>query len=143
VSEFPSSSGFGNPVQKELKFRDGEKIVDIYPLKREQGPALSLRSLAEGDMVTIVTEQGLGCRTRLAGVGALKRNGKRVAKIRDGDAVVAVLPHSPQYALITAKAQAVRLDADEFPEREGASLGVTMIGVKGGDSVVGVSGQCI
>ncbi|MFN5062660.1 MAG: DNA gyrase C-terminal beta-propeller domain-containing protein, partial [Pseudomonadota bacterium] len=80
VSDVPASSGYGTPIQKILKFKDGEKIVSSYgvsasgatptafagkqgelPLGGAAPAALAgERSLREGDTVVLVGHQGTG-----------------------------------------------------------------------------------
>ncbi|MCB0318279.1 MAG: DNA topoisomerase 4 subunit A, partial [Bdellovibrionales bacterium] len=91
VTDFPSSSGYGNPIQKLLKFKDGETVIESLVLKRENQQQELLKSypyfIEDGDKVVLVSERGVGFCFQLEGLASLKRNGKRALKPRNGDAL--------------------------------------------------------
>ncbi|MGA1192671.1 MAG: DNA gyrase/topoisomerase IV subunit A, partial [Bdellovibrionota bacterium] len=66
VDQFPSSSGYGSPIQKFLKFRDGERIVESFALhtKKPSQEALSIAvdtsEIEEGSTLALVSAHGLG-----------------------------------------------------------------------------------
>jgi len=142
VSDFPSSSGYGTPVQKVLRFRDGETIVESFGLRTKAPTGESLvpaRELKEGDRVVLVSRQGMGFTCVLeAGLESLKRGGRRIMKVRDGDALVAVVPVAKKLALFTKKASGLVIDSSEAAERNAGAVGLTLLGVRDDDAVVGV-----
>lgn len=139
VSEFPSSSGYGDPVQKILKFKDGETIVRTFPFKAS---ANAEKGVFEGQEVILVSANGVGFILKIEGLEGIKRNGKRVIKVRSGDALAAVCPlYGPpagQIALFTANGSGLAIEAKEVPVRDSAAVGVALMGVRGDDKLVGV-----
>lgn len=141
VADFPASSGYGDPIQKSLKFQDGEAIVESFAVRVKEPAQASLLpnntpELKEGDSLILVSEQGMGYKTKLEGFSVLKRSGKRVMKLREGDLLAAVVRPSARIALFTKNGYALSLDSKEIPEREGSSVGVILIGVGEGDALV-------
>ena len=67
VSEFPSSSGYGVPIQKILKFKDGEIIVESFFLKLSEDEQIEVFDFAKNtqddeirneDDVILITKNG-------------------------------------------------------------------------------------
>lgn len=148
AKEFPSSSGYGAPIQSILKFRDGEKIVDCFPVFASPAPQPGQQSflpgnyseqagLQAGQTLFLVSQRGLGFAYEIEPLEGMKRNGRRVMKLREGDALVAVLPHGKELALFTRKGLGLCVSSKEIPARSGAAIGVSLIGVSTGDAVVG------
>ena len=75
VSDFPSSSGYGSPIQKVLKFKDGERIVDSYGLLHpESSPDTECeRLLTEKQKLLLLTEKGMGFVTVTEGLDGLRK----------------------------------------------------------------------
>ena len=143
VDQFPSSSGYGSPIQKFLKFRDGEKIVESFALyaKESSQGALSIdvdsTQIKEGTTLALVSAHGLGFALTVEELSGIKKNGKRVMKLRDGDELRGVLPISPEIALFTESGYGLVVKKKDLPVRTQPALGVILIGVKEGDQVVG------
>jgi DNA gyrase subunit A len=148
VIDFPSSSGFGTPVQKLLKFSDGETIIASYVYSEtEQHPSLQNGNaekkefLSKSAILFAVSEGGLGSAFDFGPLVPTKRNGKRVIKLRDDDRLVAVQELFDQCLLLTQLGQGVRIRSAEVPKRDGPSLGVSLIGLneKKSDKVVAIA----
>lgn len=150
VSDFPSSSGYGDPVQKLLKFKDGEKIVESFGIrsaekpKRAEGAAPPLpyqRVLAEGGHLLLATNQGVGFVLKLNELEQTKRSGKRIMKVREGDglAVASLINPAEQksISLVSARGYGMRIALSEVPVRDSAAVGVSLLGVRDEDKLVG------
>ena len=139
VDAFPSSSGFGTPVQKLLKFRDGEKIVASFVVSAEDSKGGATEEVQASDSLLYLSRQGQASITQVGDLSSIKRSGRRLARLRDPDELVAALSIDKEFVVATAKGYLLRVKTDEIPEREGPSLGVAAIDldVKKRDYVVG------
>jgi DNA gyrase subunit A len=151
VVDFPSSSGFGTPVQKLLKFRDGEVIVAAY-VYADTGDSDLVDSGIGKDGETrdqylkldtslcAVTEQGMGSSFSFTTLVPTKKSGKRFMKVRDEDRIVGVSPLNGQCVVITTLGQALRFNSKDIPQREGVSVGVVVMSLnqQKGDRVCGL-----
>lgn len=143
VADFPASSGYGSPVQKILKFKDGEKIVEsfsVWAAESEDAQKELFEDdtsvLVDGDSVVLVTEKGMGYALTVNGLDSIKRNGKRVMKIRTGDNMAGASLLGPQMAFFTKKGSALCIKEKEIPVRENPAVGVILMSVRDGDSIV-------
>ena len=136
VTDFPSSSGYGNPIQKQLKFRDGEQIVAsvALPAERPAGEP-GYVTAAEGDVFVLVSERGLGFALTLEGLDGIKRNGKRAMKLRTDDALAAICKLDKQVAFFTRKASGLCIAGSGIPVRNQAAVGVQLMGVRADDAL--------
>ncbi|MFM1847592.1 MAG: hypothetical protein RL417_1066, partial [Pseudomonadota bacterium] len=140
VADFPSSSGYGDPVQKILKFKDGETIVESFEVKAKTGeaPLLPAHELREGDKILLASRNGVGFALVVEGLDSLKRSGKRAIKLRDGDFLAAACRLENSIGLFTEKASGLIIPAKEVPERNTAAVGVSLISVRSDDRLVSV-----
>jgi DNA gyrase subunit A len=135
INDVPASTGYGEPVQKLLNFRDGERVVAGLVVSGS-GPS----AIPAGTLAISLTRKGFGFRFNLDPHRELStRAGRRFAKLADGDEVVGVLPTAPKDILcvVTGEARALVCNADEAAELANAGRGVTMIKVADEDAVVG------
>jgi DNA gyrase subunit A len=135
INDVPASTGYGEPVQKLLNFRDGERVVAGLVVSGT-GPS----AIPAGTLAISLTRKGFGFRFNLDPHRELStRAGRRFAKLADGDEVVGVLPVAPKDVLcvVTGEARALVCDADEAAELANPGRGVTMIKVAAEDEVVG------
>jgi DNA gyrase subunit A len=159
VSDFPSSSGYGTPIQKMLKFKDGERIVATYGVKANKGSSMSSsgvqgelamtganssavsdRFLADGETVVLVGTQGTGYALTMAELSETKRTGRRVMKLREGENLAAVAPLEPVLVFVTQDGSALAIKKDEVPVRDTAAVGVALMGVRDDDTLVACCG---
>ncbi|MEZ4753721.1 MAG: DNA topoisomerase IV subunit A [Bdellovibrionota bacterium] len=140
VIDFPSSSGYGDPIQKLLKFRDGERVVESFVLSSPDSQQELIEgysyTINEGDNIILVSEKGTGFSFKLEGLESIKRNGKRALKPRSGDALAAVTFPDKKTAFFTNKGYGLQIKGSEIPERSTAAVGVSLIGTRAGDKVV-------
>jgi DNA gyrase subunit A len=135
INDVPASTGYGEPVQKLLNFRDGERVVAGL-VTSGNGPS----AVPKGTLAIALTRKGFGFRLNLDPHRELStRAGRRFAKPAEGDEVVGVLPVAPKDILcvVTALARALVCAADEAAELANPGRGVTMIKVGEGDEVIG------
>ncbi|MCI5065766.1 DNA topoisomerase 4 subunit A [bacterium] len=145
VDLFPASSGYGSPIQKILKFRDGERIVQSFTCFDEVRRAAQEKllevgdapSISEGDELVLVSASGMGYILQIEELGAIKKNGKRIMKLRDGDELRAGIHSQSEVAIFTEQGYALVLKKKEIPVRNQPAIGVILIGVKDEDQVVG------
>lgn len=160
VSDFPSSSGYGTPIQKVLKFKDGEKIVASFGIPvnataAAKGPAsvqgeLPLggqsvamhadRMLKDGDTFVLVGHQGTGFALTLSEVSQTKRIGRRVMKLREGEFMAAVEPLAPIMVFLSQDGSGLAISKEEIPVRDSAAVGVALMGVREDDALVACCG---
>ena len=152
VTDFSSSSGYGTPIQKSLRFRDGEKVVATFGVRSaattQQSAQASLlapaseldadRLLAEGTEMLLVSTRGVGFALKVTGLADLKRSGKRAMKLREGDSLANVVPLRKWVGLFTRHASGLVISSKDIPQKESAVIGVQLIGVRDDDAVVGV-----
>lgn len=160
VSDFPASTGYGTPIQKLLKFKDGERIISSFgisasgvavpvvsasgqvqlPLGGVGSSAGQDRSLKDGDTLVLVGTKGTGYALTLNEISETKRNGRRIMKLRDGEFLAAVAPLSPMMVFITQDGSGLAIPQAEIPVRDSAAVGVALMGVRDDDDIVACCG---
>ena len=163
VSDFPASSGYGTPVQKLLKFKDGERIISSYSLRMENNQQSSIQKgssqgelpldgikeevaqepanlIADGDTVVLISENGTGYALTLSNIAETKRNGRRVMKLREGDHLGATACLQGAMIFITHSGSALMVAEKEIPVRDSAAVGVALMGVRENDKIVACCG---
>jgi DNA gyrase subunit A len=141
IIDVPASTGYGEPVQKLFKLRDGERIVS----------ALSLDTRAAGDIATrkegepppvhaiAVTSDGYGLRFSLEPfVEPSTRAGRRYARPSDSVEVVGVEKITGGETIIAAtqRARAMLCPASEVNYLSGPGKGVILIKLQAGEDRV-------
>jgi DNA gyrase subunit A len=135
INDVPASTGYGEPVQKLLNFRDGERVVAGL-VTSGNGPS----AVPAGTLAIALTRRGFGFRFNLDPHRELStRAGRRFARPAEGDEVVGVLPVASKDVLcvVTADARALVCRAEDAAELANPGRGVTMIKVAEDDEVVG------
>jgi DNA gyrase subunit A len=143
IVDVPPSTGYGEPIQKLFKLKDGERIVAAMSLDpRAIGEIKAEREGEEPPMHAIaVTSDGYSLRFALdAFVEPSTRAGRRYARTGAGAEVVAVGRTTGDEAVIvaTADARALICKANEVNFLSGPGRGVILIKVKfPDDNVIG------
>jgi DNA gyrase subunit A len=148
VTEFPSSSGYGTPIQKILKFKDGERVVESYGVvwdyesdEPAQESLIDFEAypffLTEGDELVFVSEHGLGFAFAVSELDGLKKNGKRVMKLRDGDKLSGCCHLDSRIAMATEQGSALSISSKDVPVRSAAAVGVMLMSIRKGDRLMG------
>ncbi|HMO01795.1 MAG TPA: DNA topoisomerase 4 subunit A [Oligoflexia bacterium] len=148
INEFPASSGYGEPVQKILKFKDGEKIIVSF-IVQSSNEALAVNNgavilnsdqLAVGEKLFLVSKNGTGFILKISELKEVKRIGKKIMKLREGDQLAAVSKFGKNIALFTKEGYALAFNSKEIPEKDSAVVGVSLIGVRDNDTLVAAYG---
>jgi DNA gyrase subunit A len=152
IVDVPASTGYGEPVQKLFKFRDGERVIAAFSLDpRVRGdigyvPDAEASTQAGADAevppdhALAVTSDGYSLRFSLAGfVEPSTRAGRRYARLPDGAEVVAVARTTGEETIIAATrdARAMLCSAGEVNFLSGPGRGVILIKLQDDDRVIG------
>jgi DNA gyrase subunit A len=148
--DVPASTGYGEPIQRLFKFRDGEKVVAAMTLDpRVTGditpPAPKKGASAEDPLIPpvhalAVTSDGYALRFGLEPlVEASTRAGRRFARPAEGAEVVGVARVGGKETVIaaTAEARGLLCKADEINFLSGPGKGVILIKLSDDDRVLG------
>ena len=142
IVDIPASTGYGEPVQKLFKFKDGETIVAAYSLDPRVSGVITAKS--EGAVPPIhmvgVTSDGYAFRFGLDGfLEASTRAGRRYARVSDGAEVVGVSRITGEETLIAATrdARGLLCKVDEVNFLSGPGKGVILIKLADEDRVLG------
>jgi DNA gyrase subunit A len=154
--DVPASTGYGEPVQKLFKFKDGERVVAAFSLDPRASGDIGRVAGADGDErgadeeagngepppvhALAVTSDGYSLRFSMANfVEPSTRAGRRYARVADGAEVVAVVRTTGAEVVIaaTANARAMLCRADEVNLLSGPGRGVILIKVADDDRVIG------
>jgi DNA gyrase subunit A len=135
IADVPASTGYGEPIQRLFKFRDGEKVVHAISLDaREVGDVAAAR---EGDVppthALAVTSDGYSLRFGLEPLAEPStRAGRRYARAAEGAEVVGVsVVHGDETIIaVTEQARAMLCKVDEVNFLSGPGRGVILIKIK-------------
>jgi DNA gyrase subunit A len=140
--DVPASTGYGEPIQKQFKLRDGEKIVAAMSLDPRAAGAIAAKKEGEAAPVhaVAVSSDGYALRFNLdAFVEPSTRSGRRYARPSEGAEIVGVDRLSGGEVLIaaTAEARGILARADEVNFLSGPGKGVLLIKLGKDDRVIG------
>jgi len=143
IIDVPASTGYGEPIQRLFKFRDGERVVAAFSLDPRVRGAIEAKR--EGDVPPVhavaVTSDGYSLRFGFAPfVEPSTRSGRRFARPSGEAEVVGVARVRGDEILIAAtrEARAMLCPADEVNFLSGPGRGVILIKLqKGEDRVLG------
>jgi DNA gyrase subunit A len=134
IVDVPASTGYGEPIQRVFKFRDGERVVGAVGLDPRVTPGIT--PAGEGEPApahaVAVTTDGYALRFNLDGfVEPSTRAGRRYARPADGAEVVGVSVVAGNETIIvaTAQARAVLCPVEEINYLAGPGRGVILIKV--------------
>ena len=144
--DIPASTGFGEPVQKLFKLKDGEKIVSVMSFD----PRILKASIAEDPKQPdycpdihglAASSAGFALRFCLAPFAEPStRSGRRFARVgKNKDAIVGVVPidGSEVILAVSEACRAIVCDAEEINYLSGPGKGVTLIRLAAGDQLLG------
>jgi DNA gyrase subunit A len=142
VIDVPASTGYGEPIQRLFKLKDGERIVAALSLDpRAIG---DIKSKKEGEPArthaVAVTSDGYALRFGLEPfVEASTRSGRRFARPAEGAEVVGAAAVHGDETLIaaTAAARGMLCKVDEINYLSGPGKGVILIKLSDEDKVLG------
>jgi DNA gyrase subunit A len=143
IIDVPASTGYGEPVQKLFKLRDGEKVIAAFSLDPRVSGNITAKKQDDVPPVhaIAVTSDGYSLRFSFEPfVEPSTRAGRRYARPAEGSEVVGVSKLSGDEILIAAtqQARAILCRADEVNYLSGPGKGVILIKLaKGEDRVLG------
>jgi DNA gyrase subunit A len=152
IIDVPASTGYGEPIQKQFKLKDGEKIVAAMSLDPRvigniRGQTPSKQKPGSDPVVgpapvhaVAVSSDGYALRFNLDGfVEPSTRSGRRYARPSDGAEIVSVARLTGGEILIaaTAGARGILCKADEVNFLSGPGKGVLLIKLNDDDRVLG------
>src|SRR6266508_1878758 len=142
VIDVPASTGYGEPIQKQFKLKDGEKIVAAMSLDPRVVGVIAAKKEGEEAPVhaVAVSSDGYALRFNLDGfVEPSTRSGRRYARPAEGAEIVNVARLSGGEVLIAASAEArgILCKADEVNFLSGPGKGVLLIKLGEDDRVLG------
>ena len=164
----PARSGYGDPVQKLFKFRDGERIIGIWSfdprMRPSTGKTTSASSPKSGQLALFnqkgkphasssleavaATTSGMGLRFDLGSFQeSSTRLGRKFCKLKDGEEVVALeIITGPLkqtvVAVASTKGRALLCKAEEVAQLAGPGRGVIILKLDPKDTVVGFRLLC-
>jgi DNA gyrase subunit A len=143
--DVPASTGYGEPIQRLFKFKDGERVVAAVSLDPRATPDIKARK--EGDVpgthALAVTSDGYSLRFSLEPfVEPSTRAGRRFARPAQGATVVGVevIKGSETIIAATQQARAMLCRADEVNFLSGPGKGVLLIKLAKGRRGAGAPG---
>jgi DNA gyrase subunit A len=140
--DVPASTGYGEPIQKQFKLRDGERVVAAMSLDpRVVGTITPKKEGQEPPVQAIaVSSDGYALRFALDGfVEPSTRAGRRFARPAEGAEIIGVARLAGGEILIaaTAEARGILCKADEVNYLSGPGKGVLLIKLGDEDKVLG------
>ncbi|MGE3510562.1 MAG: DNA topoisomerase (ATP-hydrolyzing) subunit A [Vicinamibacterales bacterium] len=145
--DVPASTGYGEPIQRLFKLKDGERIVAAVSLDPRAIGDVKARPRKGSDEMDpapvhaiAVSSDGYAMRFSLEPlVEPSTRAGRRYARAADGSEIVGVAPIDGSETLIaaTAAARGMLCQADEVNYLQGPGRGVILIKLGDDDRVLG------
>jgi DNA gyrase subunit A len=142
IIDVPASTGYGEPIQKQFKLKDGEKIVGALSLDpRAAGPIVPKKPGEPAPVHAVaVSSDGYALRFGLEGfVEPSTRSGRRYARPSEGAEIVGIALVSGREVLIaaTAAARGILANAEDVNYLSGPGKGVLLIKLSADDRVLG------
>jgi DNA gyrase subunit A len=140
--DVPASTGYGEPIQKQFKLKDGERIVAAMSLDNRAAGAIVPKKEGEAAPVhaVAVSSDGYALRFGLDGlVEPSTRSGRRYARPSEGAEITGVARLTGGETLIaaTADGRGILARAEEVNFLSGPGKGVLLIKLGGNDRVLG------
>jgi DNA gyrase subunit A len=141
ITDIPASTGYGEPIQRFFKLRDGERIVAAFSLDPRVAGEIAPRREGEPAPVhaVAVSSDGYSMRFSLEGfVEPSTRTGRRFAKAADGAEIVGVARITGDEIIIAATrdARAILCKVEEVNFLSGPGRGVILIKLTSGEDRV-------
>ncbi|MFC1757786.1 DNA topoisomerase (ATP-hydrolyzing) subunit A [Planctomycetota bacterium] len=142
--DIPASTGYGEPVQKYFKMKDGEKIVSVLSMDPrvisdiKEDPKHP--DLCPGTHGLAASDNGLALRFCLAAYAEPStRSGRRFARPGAGNAIIGVQPIAGDETIlaISKNCRAMICSVEDVNYLSGPGKGVILIKLAKGDAVLG------
>jgi DNA gyrase subunit A len=144
ISDVSATGGYGDPVQKFFKFKDGERVVAALSLDRrvtppdwevapdELPPPYLLAATRGGQVMRLPVQSHRDPSTRA---------GRRYCRLEDGDEVadVKITEGTEVVLLVSRGGKALLFNIEDVPVLAGVGKGVRGIRLKEGDDVIGMA----
>jgi DNA gyrase subunit A len=142
ITDVPASTGYGEPIQRLFKLKDGERVVAALSLDPRVIGDITTRKEGEAPPVhaVAVSSDGYSLRFSLEPcVEPSTRAGRRYGRVPEGAEFVGVAKSTGDEILIAAsrEARAVLTRAEEVNFLSGPGRGVILIKLGEGDRVLG------
>ena len=142
IIDLPASTGYGEPIQRFFKLKDGERIVGALSLDPRSIGVITAKKEGDAPPVHAVAASSDGYSLRFSlepFVEPSTRAGRRYGRVREGQEFVGAAKSTGDEILIVAtrEARAVLTRADEVNFLSGPGRGVILIKVAKGDRVLG------
>ncbi|MEX1130296.1 MAG: DNA topoisomerase IV subunit A [Vicinamibacterales bacterium] len=142
IIDIPASTGYGEPIQRFFKLKDGERIVAAFSLDARAIGDITTRKEGQAPPVhaVAVSSDGYSLRFSLEPfVEPSTRSGRRYGRVPEGAEFVGVARSTGKEILIAAtrEARAMLTQADEVNYLGGPGRGVILIKLGEGDRVLG------
>ncbi|GIW41239.1 MAG: DNA topoisomerase (ATP-hydrolyzing) [Candidatus Binatia bacterium] len=126
--QVPATTGYGEPLQKLLRFQDRERVVHAMLAGEEED--------GRGRLL-VASLRGTGFFTS-PDLSETTRSGRRFARLKEGDEVVAVVPARGEVVTVcTRGGKVLSFRASEVPELSGPGRGVILARLDPEDGLAG------
>ena len=148
INDLPMSRGYGEPIQRFFKFRDGERVVAAvsYDERFLSGTGDADDPDTVPDTVGLaVSSSGYALRCPLHGFAEPStRTGRRYARVRPGEEVVGfhLLYGEEKVIIATKMGRVILFSAEEIKFLTGPGRGVIAIKIAKKDRVIGTAVSC-
>jgi len=146
IHDVPASTGYGDPVQKLFKLDDGERMIAClsFDPRALSVPASSETPHDEPEppFALAITRAGFGSRFSLRPHREPStRSGRRFAKPKEGDEVLAVIAVGERDAIVcvSGDGHVLGVPVSEIPALAGAGKGVIVMDLDEGERLVGAA----
>ena len=132
IVDITASTGYGDPVQKLFKFKDGERVVSAL--------SLDPRVRTKEPMLLAMTRHGYSLRFALEGHAEVStRTGRRFARVEEGDEVIGVQPvgDASMVVAVSERAHVLVCPAHEVNVLANPGRGVTFMKLADDDRLMG------
>jgi DNA gyrase subunit A len=142
IIDIPASTGYGEPIQRFFKLKDGERLVGAQSLDPRATGVISAKKEGDAPPVHAVAASSDGYSLRFSlepFVEPSTRSGRRYGRVPEGAEFVGVAKSTGDEILIAAtrEARAVLTRAEEVNYLSGPGRGVILIKLGQGDRVLG------
>jgi len=131
ITGVPATTGYGEPVQSLLNFKDRERVIAAALVPGGEGGTTG----AARWLVASARGMGFVCRPDLS---ETTKSGRRIARVKDGDEIVtATAAEGNTITAATAAGNVLSFPAAELPELSGPGRGVILMRVDEDDRLIG------
>jgi DNA gyrase subunit A len=140
IADVPATTGYGEPVQKLFKLKDGERIIASFSLdKRVIGDVTELEGYFPETFAFAATSDGMAVNFGLAALTeASNKAGRRFIKLADGQEVVHVaIVHGGETVIAASvERRALLCPIEEVSFLSGPGKGVSLLKLAPGDRLL-------